>query len=153
MNIFARTNDDDLLKYLNEEERICIAPASEIMTFQPGEVIVTAGDRNRDLFIIRKGSASVVLSGDHEKMVFELIERDLIGEINFVLPVRRSATVKALTDLVVIRYDYNKTMAFLNDNLVMAAKVFAALNDILAGKLIKTTQRHKNMVNIGDDNT
>jgi CRP-like cAMP-binding protein len=152
MNIFARTNDDDLLKYLNEEERISIAPASEIMTFQPGEVIVTAGDRTRDLFIIRKGSASVVLSDDHEKMVFELTERDLIGEINFVLPVRRSATVKALTELVAIRYDYNKTMAFLNDNLVMAAKVFAALNDILAGKLIKTTQRHKNMVSLEADN-
>lgn len=148
MNIFARTNDDDLLKYLNEEELNKISVTSEIMTFQPGEVIVTEGDRNRDLFIIRKGFASVVLSEDIEKVVCELHERDLIGELNFVLPVRRSATVKALTELEVIRYDYKMTMALLADNLTMAAKFFAALNDILAIKVIKTTQKHKNTINV-----
>lgn len=148
MNIFTRTNDDDFLKYLSPAEQEQISAASEVITFQPGDVIVSAGDRNRDLFIITQGSAAVVLPDDQEKLVYQLKERDLIGEINFILPVRRSATVKALTEMQVIRFDYTQTMAFLADNLSVAAKLFAALNDVLAIRLVKTTQRNKNLPDI-----
>jgi len=143
MNIFTRTNDDDLLKYMDESEREAFSQVNEIITYKRDDIIIKAGARDRDIYIIIKGTVLVTLGEEHTKMTIKLGEQDLLGEINFVLPVRRSATVVASTEVTLLKYDYNKTMEFLAQNLTIAAKFFAALNDVLAMKLVRTTQKQK----------
>jgi len=141
MNIFTRTNDDDLLKYMSDDEIKSFHVVQDTLVFQPGDYITRSGERDRDMYVILKGTAGIYLSNYPDKVFLELTERNLIGEINFILPTRRSASVRAITELKVIRYDYKRTVAFLAEHITIAAKFFAALNDILGKKLIKTSQK------------
>ena len=71
------------------------------MTFEMGQTVFLEGDDSQDLYIVVDGKAGV-LKGTQK--LSEISEKgSIFGEMSFLLGEHRSATVKALSDLTVIR--------------------------------------------------
>ncbi len=143
MNIFIRKNDDELLKYLDDDEIARFDEIKEKVVFQKGEYILREGGKNRDIYVIHKGHALVCYLDEQGKeiVIAELYEGEAIGEINFIMPVRRTANIKALETVELFRYPYQKMIDLLRSDMVIAAKIFASLNDLLAKRIVRTTQK------------
>ncbi|RLC48923.1 MAG: hypothetical protein DRH57_01205 [Candidatus Cloacimonadota bacterium] len=143
MNIFTRKNDNELLKYLDDNEVTLFDKIKEKLIFQKGEYIIHEGDKGRDIYVIHKGSALVCYSDEQgqEIEITELYEGEAIGEINFVIPIHRTANIKALDTVELFRYPYQKMIDLLKSDMIIAAKIFASLNDLMAKRMVRTTQK------------
>ena len=143
MNIFIRKNDNELLKYLDDDEFAKVNEIKEKVVIQSGKYVIQEKDRNRDIFVIQKGRASVCYldSKGNEKVITELYENEAIGEINFIIPVGRTAYIKAVETIELFRYPYQDLIELLKNDMTIAAKIFASLNDMLAKRIVRTTQK------------
>jgi len=74
------------------------------ITFHAGDVIITAGDQNTDLYLLTQGYVEVIQEKNGEKIAIATRGRgDLLGEMNMLLGTGRSASVVALTDIEAVR--------------------------------------------------
>ncbi|MCD4819284.1 MAG: cyclic nucleotide-binding domain-containing protein [Candidatus Cloacimonetes bacterium] len=144
MSIYRQLNTNPLFKYLNEDELKKIAEIEQSESYKDNDPIFSLGDRNRDIMIIQKGTVAVLIINENgeEVNVASLPEREIIGELNFVIPVRRSANVKAIQNVEICRLPYDKFTELLKSELVVASKIFTAINNSLAEKLMRTINRY-----------
>ena len=146
MQLFSKQNDIQMYKYLSEEE-IKILNSNHIEEkYVSGETIIEYGERNRDVYFVAEGTVSVWIPDEFDKMkkIVSLPSGTMIGENNFVMPVRRSATIKADSEeTLIFRYSYHKLQKLLLENPVIAAKFFAAINDSICEKYINTINRFR----------
>jgi CRP-like cAMP-binding protein len=82
--------------YFSPSDWALLAARSERMKFSLGEEIIHAGSRLHELFVIRKGSASVEVAGAYSAMVLAtLFEGDVCGELAFLSDGISTASVVA----------------------------------------------------------
>jgi CRP/FNR family transcriptional regulator, cyclic AMP receptor protein len=78
-----------------------LAEMGQVVTFDAGDVIMTQGDDDNDVFFILVGQAEVTVNGRH---VAIREARDSIGEMALLSPTEpRSATVTARTEVVALK--------------------------------------------------
>ena len=144
MSIYQQQNLNPLLKYLAQNEMDKIAPIIKTEKYQDGALIILLGDRNRDILIIEQGSAAIIILNENgdEKQVAELPQGEIIGDQNFVIPVRRTANVKAVGEVEVSRFPYNEMTELLRKETLIASKIFAAINDSIAEKMMRTMEKY-----------
>jgi CRP-like cAMP-binding protein len=96
-----------LLGGLSAEELSAVVQGLELRIYEPGDAIVTEGERSRSLFVLTHGRAKVfVRSRDgHAVEVDELLEGDFFGEIAVLSGMRRAATVTASTPCEVLELE------------------------------------------------
>jgi len=153
MNIFIRENDNELLKYLNAQELKQVEKIAKIESYKSGSFILEERDKNRDIFVIKKGSVSICIIDENknEKHITTLFAGETFGEINFIIPVQRTAYVKALEDVEISRFPYYELLQFLKDDVSICAKICASLNDSLAKRVVRTTQEFVQALTIKDN--
>lgn len=84
------------MEYLRPTEWALLENRSERMRFKLGEEIIHAGARLHEIFVIRRGSASVELGGAYSSMVMStLCEGDVCGELAFLSDGISTASVVA----------------------------------------------------------
>ena len=144
--IYQLKNNDPLLKYLDRKEEAKLENIQIIESYKDNDIIITLGDRNRDILIIYKGNTSILILNEagEELKIAELPAGEIIGEQNFVIPVRRTANVRAVDDVMVCRYPYNRLIDLLRKEPMIAAKIFAAINDVMASRITKTIEMYLN---------
>jgi PAS domain S-box-containing protein len=82
-------------------------------SFRPGQTIFLEGDDSQDLYILVSGRIAI-FKGDHQiREIWK--EGSVFGEVSFFLGDRRSASVKAITDVEVICIPKEKITLFLGD--------------------------------------
>ena len=144
MSIYKIRNTNPLLKYLDKNELKKIDEIKQTEKYHNDELIVTLGNRNRDIMIINKGIVAILIINENGKEinVATLPEGEIIGELNFVIPVRRSANVKAINNVEICRFPYKKFTELLKTEPLIASKIFAAVNDSLAEKMMRTINKY-----------
>jgi len=142
MNIFIRENDNELLKYLNAHELKKLEKLAKKESYKSGSFILEERDKNRDIFVIKKGSVSICCLDEEKKEqhITTLFTGETFGEINFIIPVQRTAYVKALENVEIARFPYYDLLQLLKDDVSICAKICASLNDSLAKRVVRTTQ-------------
>jgi len=133
-----KLNDHPLYCFLSLEEKKLLKPAISSQTFVAHEKLITIGDRNRDVICLEEGSVSVQVE-DFDGAVHEVArihEGNLVGDMNFVIPTRRTANVVALTEIEADVISYDKLCLLLKEHPDLAYKVFAALNMQLREKYL-----------------
>jgi len=81
--------------------RSIVSAATEV-DLPAGRTLVRQGDNGRELYVILRGTADVTVDG---RKVSELVPGDFFGELAFLHPAPRSATVTARTDVRVMILD------------------------------------------------
>ncbi len=71
-------------------------------SFAPGNAIITEGTREQSFFVIASGDVSVTVEG---KEVNVVEKGECVGELGYLAPVDRSATVTARSDVGAIKID------------------------------------------------
>lgn len=84
------------------EELAEIALITEEVDRSPGEVFIREGDVDDSLYVVVEGRVRVQ-RGD--RVLAELGEREVVGELALLDPAPRNATVSAITDVTLLRLD------------------------------------------------
>ncbi|MGD0569996.1 MAG: cyclic nucleotide-binding domain-containing protein [Candidatus Sulfotelmatobacter sp.] len=91
------------LQYLSPNDWTLIKAKSVNRTFKLGEEIIQQGALSENIFIIRKGEASVELAGTNSRAILAtLAPGDICGEIAFLEKGRATAAVVAKDEEVVV---------------------------------------------------
>ena len=93
VELFQAVHGDDLLD---------IALTAEEVEKSAGEEIVRDGELDDSLYVVVSGLTGVYRG---QQMVAQLKEREVFGELALLDPAPRSATVTALSDVVLLRLD------------------------------------------------
>ncbi len=106
--------------------------------YQPQELIIKEGERDRSLIIIENGIVEVVIHIDSQrKAVATLNSGDIIGELNFTIPLHRSADVRAVELTETLIFNYHELCKLLESDDSLAVKFFQAINLLLINKIHK----------------
>jgi cAMP-dependent protein kinase regulator len=92
----------EILKTLNDYERLTIADALQAETWHNGDCIVKQGDSGHSFYIISEGQVSVKKDGTE---VARLKAGDYFGELALMYNQSRAATVTALGEVKTVRLD------------------------------------------------
>ena len=94
----------EILKPLNDEAKNRLAQKSVLKIFGAGEVVVHQGDEGSSLYMIKEGTCGIWVAkeGHEPERVATLKTGHVFGEMSLLTGEKRSATVRADTDLVVI---------------------------------------------------
>lgn len=95
-----------LLRPLTREEMARFEAGSDHQAFNPGDIVIQQGDLSDSLYIIKQGKAIVTVTNrDSQTVIATLTDGDFFGEMAMLTSKPRTATVRALTDLVLMRVD------------------------------------------------
>ena len=143
MNIFVRKNDNDLLKYLDPSEIIKVQQFQSILEHNDAEVIFSINDKGRDIYLVISGSLELwVQKNENEKIIIDTIyEGEFVGELNFAINLRRHMNLSTKGKTSLIKYPYSPLSKLMKKEPKIAAKIHAAINDSMADKNIRITQR------------
>ncbi|PKN73323.1 MAG: hypothetical protein CVU50_03245 [Candidatus Cloacimonetes bacterium HGW-Cloacimonetes-3] len=133
-----KLNTHPLYCFLDADEIKLLQEVAVSYSFRAEETIIQAGNRSRDIICLEKGSVSIrIEEADGSTLeVARINEGNLIGEMNFIIPTRRTANVVALTDIEADILPYDKLCTLLKARPELAGKVFAALNLQLSDKFV-----------------
>jgi NTE family protein len=124
----------DLFSDLSHRERAAVAERCELCTLRRGDTLVRQGDPADALYIVLSGRFSVTLEGRREP-VTEIGAGQPVGEIAFLTGGRRTASVTAMRDSLVLTLSRTEF-----DDLVGAhPAIWSTLTATLAKRLAATT--------------
>jgi len=113
-----------------------MAFASERVTYKPGQTLFKEGERGDAAYIVLKGTADIIISGDNGPLrVAELSENEIIGEIAILCDIPRTATVQAATELTTLKITAELFFRMLMDFPEMGVEIMR----VLAHRLEQTT--------------
>ena len=126
-----------LFRPLNDREILRVLQVTDVITYKPGEVVITEGEKGEELFIVLSGQLKVVRGGAE---VATLPQGAHVGEMALVRSQPRSATVVSdgVSELMVIRrsdfYD------ILRKEHQLAVKLLWQFLGVLADRLADTSR-------------
>jgi CRP/FNR family cyclic AMP-dependent transcriptional regulator len=113
-----------------------LAYTSDVITYQPGQVIMRQGDIGDAAYVIIKGDADVTISsGTGSIPVAALHGGDFVGEIAILCDTPRTATVSATTELKALRIRKEPFFELLRQFPELAVE----MTRLLAERLTRTT--------------
>lgn len=126
-----------LFRPLNDRELLRVLQVTDVVPYQPGEIVMTEGDRGEELFIVLSGSLTV-RRGESE--LATLSAGDHVGEMALVRSQPRSATVVSAqaSELMVIRR--TEFFEILRKEHQLAVKLLWQFLGVLAERLAETSR-------------
>jgi CRP-like cAMP-binding protein len=102
-DVFRTLRSVPLLAPLDDAALGRLAAGTRQLTFGTGELVVREGDKGDSFYVIARGEAEVTLnSGARTKSLSSLYSGSFFGEMSLLAGEPRTATVRAVTDLVVL---------------------------------------------------
>lgn len=125
-----------LLSGIAEAKLKLLAFTSERLTYRKGDILFRQGEDGDAAYVILQGRASVLVeSPSGEIKVADLSENSVVGEIAIICDVARTATVRAETQLEVLRITKENFSRLLSDFPEMTLEILR----VLAQRLSQTT--------------
>jgi CRP-like cAMP-binding protein len=115
-----------------------------------GDVLIeenTSG--NFDLFILCEGNVEVISNSTgsaSSEVVISSQEKNLLGEISWLLRMRRTATVRCIGESTIIQIDGDKLMAYFEANKEIGYYFMKKIATLLAHRMSKTDELLKQLL-------
>lgn len=115
-----------------------LAFTSDRIVFQPGDTLFRQGEAGDAAYFIIGGTAEVAIeSRDGQISVAAIQENQIVGEIAILCDIPRTATVRAVSELVTLRIAKDKFFSLVEEFPEMALEIMRAM----AHRLELTTMR------------
>jgi CRP-like cAMP-binding protein len=129
-------------EFLTEEEREEFTAGSELVTFEPGEVIIEEGGETHDLFVLTSGRVEVSksISGGRNRLLAEIdatSERTVVGERGLLGESGASATVRAASRVEAIQVPRETFQRMVSEGRPAAFKLSYRIARTLARRLTR----------------
>jgi len=112
---------------------------SEMKEFCKGTKVIEQGSLERSMYLLIKGEVEVVHHGQNEDIIVTKMKAgDVFGEIAFVNQIRRTADVRALSAVTVVKFDYERLKRDLRYFPGIVAKLNFNISYILGERLAET---------------
>lgn len=112
----------------------------ESVRLNPGDYLLREGEESSEMYYLQSGTLAVFKrKGDKEHQIGSIIAGELVGEMSFLDKHPRSASVKAVTESILVIVPHEKLEATLNG----LPKWFTALLHTLLDRLRKANARIK----------
>ena len=113
---------------------------SEYRDYSKDDLIITFGERGRSMYLLLSGSVIVERNGQIMK---ELTVGEVFGEIGFVRETLRTANIRAIDDVQVLRFDFERLQKDLKFFPNIVAKLNFNISRILGERLVEVIERSK----------
>lgn len=111
---------------------------SETIRLMPNEYLMREGEESTEMYYLQSGTLVVYKRrGDGDHQIGNIIAGELVGEMSFLDKMPRSASVKALSDCVLVKIPPEK----LEQTMETMPKWFSALLHTLTERLRKANAR------------
>jgi cAMP-dependent protein kinase regulator len=96
-----------LFQGFSEDELLAVMRGLELLTFEPGDIIITEGDPGDSLFILTTGVVKAFLKNPEggQRLVRTMTDGAFFGEISILSGKPRTATVTAATPCELLELD------------------------------------------------
>jgi CRP-like cAMP-binding protein len=140
---------EQLLADASEEDWATLLRHTRYRRFSPGEVVVTAGERERSLFLVLEGELEVLADQGRrrQRRIAAIAAGSVLGELSFFDGGARSATVRTTTPALLAELSLTEFDALAAANPDLAKRLLLDLGRILAQRL-RDTQRRASMAGI-----
>ncbi len=110
-------NSVALFRHVPEQDLKSILAIAMVERFEPGEIVLIEGEATNDLIILREGTVEVYVSRGEEKIpITELGPKSYFGEMSVFDDYPRSANVRAVSAVTVLRVDRDSFRQLLHSN-------------------------------------
>ena len=144
------------LEHIQLFENISEHALQEISTFctrlelEDGDAFISENDlHSRDLFLLCNGRVEIITSSagitSSESIISEQ-DKELFGEISWISGDKRTATVRCVDDVVAIRINGDKYMAYLQEHPETGFIVMRSTASLMADSLSATNQLLKQIL-------
>lgn len=125
---------------LGASDQKLLAFSSTYLVFEDGEVLFREGDPTDSAYLVDDGVVEVSLHrGDDELVLGRLGKNELVGEMGIIRNAKRSATVRAVGTVKVLRIEADVFLHAVTSNPEAALGVMRHLTE----KIIAITQRYE----------
>ncbi len=142
----ALINTIDLFMPFSAEERRSVLGRAIERRFGAGERIITEGDEGHTFYIVAAGRVSVRL-GHPPRPIAELGVGNAFGEMSLLTGERRSATVTAIDDVLLLEFDRDAFTTHFENNSELARR----LADVLATRKAELAELQAGAAHSGRD--
>lgn len=129
---------------LTEEFLNQISEIAEECEFKKNSDIIKEGTPSKDLYIIKNGTVLIKLSLPtthfNEQAIARMKSNDVFGEFSLVTRRKRSASVKAESDVNLYRFEYDKLIELFDSNYKLGYLFMRNIATIITHKI---EQNHK----------
>ena len=131
-----------LFNHMTEYQRRKAVLISELHEFQEGDLLVEQDTLGRSMYLILSGSADVVRrDGEKERLLATLQPGAVFGEIGYIRETKRTADVRARSNVAALRFDYEKMQKDLKFFPNIVAKLNFNISYILGERLADMVER------------
>lgn len=148
--ILAMSVDDKMLgtctlfRDMTEYQRRKAILISELHKFDGGELLIEQDTSGRSMYLILTGEAEVVRrDGDNAHVLASLGPGQIFGEIGYIRETRRTADVKAKTEVTALKFDYERLQKDLKYFPNIVAKLNCNISYILGKRLADMVEQTK----------
>lgn len=140
---------EQLLADASEAEWATLLRHTRHRRFGPGETVVTAGERERSLYLVLDGRLEVLAEHGRRRLrrVATIEVGSVLGELSFFDGAPRSALVRTMTPAVLAELSPTEFDALAATNPVLARRLLFDLGRILAQRL-RVAQRNASMTGV-----
>ncbi len=133
---------------LTPYERTKIAKYFRRMEYLPGEKIVNEGDPGDGMFVIKSGAVKIAkrLTKKEEKTLTNLVDGDCFGEMALLDRARRSASVYAISKVVMFELYRASLLEMLDKESKIGVKVLYDLARILVERIRESGDKIKDIL-------
>ncbi|MEQ8391957.1 MAG: ABC transporter transmembrane domain-containing protein [Thalassospira sp.] len=116
-----------------------LAFTSPRLTFKRGEVLVKQGDPGDAAYIVISGRGEIWLTTEEQQTVKlrDVHAKEVIGEIALLVDAPRSATIRAVEDMTVLKLDKTEFLGLVRQDQAVAVQLIR----VLADRLDQTTKQ------------
>lgn len=123
-------------KYLNADELKYLITLSSLEKYDEGEIIIQENSLDHNLFFILKNSVSVEVETDKKSVYIDTIgEGELFGEAGIFVNTKRTASIIAKDEVILLRIERANFMKEINSNPKAGIKVLFLIVYSLLSKL------------------
>jgi CRP-like cAMP-binding protein len=110
-----------------------LAFSASYVTLHPGEFLFSEGDASDSVYVVDTGELEVIASATRGAIVIASLGRhQLVGEMGVLRSTPRSATMRAATEVKLLRVDADIFLSLVTTNADAALAVMRDLSDKLA---------------------